>query len=317
MIIIKVLVFGGTGFIGERLINLLTKMQYEVVIMTRNVEKAKAKFGDNIQFCKWSNLFIKSCDELNNIDVIINLTGESIGSGRWTKTKKEEILNSRINATRAIVDAIENKVFKPKTLINASAVGYYGPQDDKKITEEHPSGQDFLADVCTAWEQEARKVEAFGLRVVIIRIGIVLGDSGGTLKQMALPYKFYLGGPIGSGKQWISWIHIDDLINIINTSINNEQIEGSVNATAPNPVTMNEFSKTLGKTLNKPSIFKVPTFIIRLILGEMSDIIINGQRVIPKKLIEAEYEYKYPILSKALKEIYSSSNPNNKKRKSN
>ncbi|MGD9677358.1 MAG: TIGR01777 family oxidoreductase [Vulcanibacillus sp.] len=303
MITIKILIFGGTGFIGERLIELLTIKQNEVVVMTRNIERAKAKFGDKVQACTWEKT-LAPCDELNNVDVVINLTGESIGSGRWTKAKKEEILNSRVRTTRAIVDAIERGVFQPKTLINASAVGYYGFQTVGQITEDHPAGDDFLANVCVIWEQEARKAEAFGLRVAILRTGVVLGSGGGALRQMALPYKFFLGGPIGSGKQWMSWIHIDDLINIIDNLINNEHIEGPVNATAPNPVTMNEFSKTLGEILGKPYIFNVPAFSMKLLLGEMADMLVNGQQVIPKKLIDTGYDFKYPILSKALKEIF-------------
>lgn len=316
MIIIKVLVFGGTGFIGEKLIDFLIKKQYEVVIVLRNIDKVKTNVRDKVQVCEWTDFQLLPCDQLNDVDVVINLIGESIGSGRWTKEKKEKILNSRIKATRAIVQAIENKIIDPKALINASAVGYYGPQLDELITEENPPGQDFLASVCIAWEQEARKVETYGVRLIILRFGIVLGRSGGTLKQMSLPYKFFVGGPIGSGRQWISWIHIDDLINIIDFSINNFEISGPVNVTTPNPVTMNEFSKTLGKALKKPSIFRVPAFAIRLVLGEMADLLVNGQRVIPKKLMDQNYEFVYPTLDKALREIYLRNDSNTEQRRS-
>jgi len=300
---IKVLIFGGTGFIGKRLIEELLQAGYDVVLMTRDREKAKNIFDDRVAISEWDkSLLIVPSPELENIDYIINLAGEMIGSYRWTESRKERILKSRVETTKAIVDAITYQVFSPQLLINASAIGFYGAQNDEELTENCPSGNDFLATVCQEWENEVFKAEELAMRTVTMRIGLVLGN-GGVLKQIVLPYRFFLGGPLGSGKQWLSWIHIDDLIGIIKYTLENDQISGPVNATAPNPVTMNKFSNTLGNVLNKPSKFRVPSGTLRLLLGEMADLLVNGQKVIPEKITEAGYKYKYPLLEKALKDL--------------
>lgn len=303
MIEIKVLIFGGTGFIGRKLVEELLANGYELVLMTRNKEKAKEIFGDKVALSEWDkSLLIIPSPELENIDYIINLAGETIGSYRWTNARKERIIQSRVETTRAIVEAIRNKVFSPKSLINVSAIGYYGANNEDELIESSPSGNDFLASVCQEWEREALKAEELDVRTVIIRIGLVLGN-GGVLKQMVMPYNFYLGGPLGNGEQWLSWIHIDDLTRIIRYTIEHEQLSGSVNATAPNPVTMSKFSHTLGIVLNKPSRFRIPTSVLRFLLGEMADLLVNGQKVIPEKITKAGYKFKYPLLEKALKDL--------------
>lgn len=271
--------------------------------MTRNKEKAKEIFGDKVALSEWDkSLLIIPSPELENVDYIINLAGETIGSYRWTNARKERILQSRVETTKAIVEAIRNKVFSPKLFINASAIGFYGANNDEELTESSPGGNDFLATVCQKWEHEALMAEELDVRTVTIRIGLVLGN-GGVLKQMVMPYRFSLGGPLGSGAQWLSWIHIDDLTGIIKYTMEHEQLCGPVNATAPNPVTMNKFSRTLGIVLNKPSRFKIPTSVLRFLLGEMADLLVNGQKVVPGKITEAGYRFKYPLLEKALKDL--------------
>lgn len=276
---------------------------YEIVLMTRDKGKARNIFDERVALSVWDkSLLIIPSPELENIDYIINLAGETIGSNRWSDARKERILKSRVDTTKAIVDAITHKVFNPRLLINASAIGYYGANNVEDLTESSPSGNDFLATVCQEWEHQAFNAEEFDVRTVTLRIGLVLGN-GGVLKQMVMPYKFFLGGPLGSGEQWLSWIHIDDLTGIIRYIIEHEQLSGPVNATAPNPVTMNKFSNTLGNILSKPSRFRISTSVLRFLLGEMADLLVNGQKVIPQKITEAGYRFKYPLLEKALKDI--------------
>lgn len=276
---------------------------YEIVLMTRDKGKARNIFDERVALSEWDkSLLIIPSPELENIDYIINLAGETIGSNRWSDARKERILKSRVDTTKAIVDAITHKVFNPRLLINASAIGYYGANNVEDLTESSPSGNDFIATVCQEWEHQAFNAEEFDVRTVTLRIGLVLGN-GGVLKQMVMPYKFFLGGPLGSGEQWLSWIHIDDLIGIIRYTIEHDQLSGPVNATAPNPVTMNKFSNTLGNILSKPSRFRISTSVLRFLLGEMADLLVNGQKVIPQKITEAGYRFKYPLLEKALKDI--------------
>jgi hypothetical protein len=241
---------------------------------------------------------------MSNIDAVVNLAGESIASGRWTKTRKERIMSSRTNITRALVQSMQNANPKPKVLISASAIGFYGPRIAEFVTEDAPPGTDFLADVCKAWEAEALKAEDMGVRVVLVRIGGVLESDGGALPKMIMPFKFFLGGPIGSGKQWFSWIHRDDITGIIKYALENELISGPVNLTAPEPVTNKEFSSALGRAISRPSWLPVPGFIIKITLGELGDILLTGQRVLPEKALKAGYKFKHPDVDEALRAIF-------------
>jgi uncharacterized protein (TIGR01777 family) len=306
---VKVLVLGGTGFVGKNLCRELLSLGYQLVLPVRNEARARSAFGKEVELILWTGAGaeLPADDRLKTAACIINLAGESIGEGRWTEKRKQRIIASRVDATGAIIRAIEKKILHPKLLINASAVGIYGPAGDESLTEDAPPGGDFLAHVCRAWENEAMKADSLGVRAVTVRIGVVLGN-GGALNRMVLPFKLFLGGLIGSGQQWLSWIHLDDLIEIIKFIIKEETISGPVNGTAPNPVKMGQFAAALGKVLGKPSWLPVPEPMLRLAMGEMAQMVLTGQRVIPKKLLAAGYAFKYPNLENALREILPSKN---------
>jgi hypothetical protein len=299
----NILITGGTGFIGSALQEELLNDGHNVVITTRRRDSV---WFEDRGVLKWAPPALIPSDIISSINAVINLAGEPIADGRWTEEKKERIRSSRIDTTRAVVQSIRNVKKPPRTLISASAVGYYGPHGDEVITEEIPPGSDFLADVCKAWEAEAMKAEDAGIRVVIVRIGLVLDKGGGLLSRMDKPFRFFMGGHIGTGKQWFSWIHRADLIGIMRYILEHEGVKGPVNATAPEPVTNDEFSRTLGKVLGRPSWVHAPAFAIRLALGEFGEMILTGQRVLPEKIMKAGYEFKYSRLEDALRAIYGS-----------
>ncbi|MEH2294343.1 thylakoid membrane protein ThyD [Nostoc sp.] len=305
----KVAITGSTGFVGSRLIQRLHQEGHKIVVLTRNTTFAQKVFPSeayaNLEIIaytpnasgSWQNV-IASCDG------VVNLAGEPIGEGRWTPERKQEILNSRKLGTQKIVEAIANANPKPSVLINASAIGYYGTSETATFDETSLSGNDFLAQVCQAWEAEARKVKDAGVRLVILRFGIALGN-GGALGKMIPPFKLFAGGPIGSGRQWFSWIHVDDLVNLILQALTKPEIEGVYNATAPNPVRMADLSQTLGRVMNRPSWLPVPAFAIEALLGDGAIVVLEGQQVIPKRTVETGFEYKYPNLQSALTQILS------------
>jgi uncharacterized protein (TIGR01777 family) len=242
---------------------------------------------------------------MSRFTTVVNLVGEPVAPARWTEEKKERILSSRVKSTRAFVDSMRSIAPRPKVLISASAIGYYGPHGDEYVTEDTPPASDFLADVCIQWEAEAMKAEEMGVRVVLIRIGGVLESDGGALPAMAIPFRFFVGGPIGQGKQWFSWIHRDDVVGMIHHALENKAVSGPLNATAPNPVTNREFSTALGRALHRPSCFTVPGFVVKLTLGELGSVMLTGQRVIPGKALKAGYRFKFSDVNDALKAIYS------------
>lgn len=293
----NVLITGGTGFIGGALSQELKSSGHSVLITTRLQTYSKEKLT-------WNLPALISSDTMSNIDAVVNLAGESIASGRWTKTRKERIMSSRTNITRALVQSMQNANPKPKVLISASAIGFYGPCGDEFVTEDAPPGTNFLADVCKAWEAEALKAEEMGVRVVLVRIGGVLESDGGALPKMIMPFKFFLGGPIGSGKQWFSWIHRDDITGIIKYALENKSISGPINLTAPDPVTNKEFSSAIGRAISRPSWLPVPGFIVKITLGELGDILLTGQRVLPEKALKAGYKFKHPDVDEALRAIF-------------
>ncbi|MEH2065757.1 MAG: TIGR01777 family oxidoreductase [Nostoc sp.] len=303
----KVAITGATGFVGSLLVQRLHGEGHKIVVLTRNTAFAQKVFPSeafpNVEIVaytpntsgSWQNV-ISSCDG------VINLAGEPIGEGRWTPERKQEILNSRKLGTQKIVEAIANANPKPSVLINASAIGYYGTSETATFDETSLSGNDFLAQVCQAWEAEARKVKDAGVRLVILRFGIALGN-GGALGKMIPPFKLFAGGPIGSGRQWFSWIHVDDLVNLIVEALTKPEIEGVYNATAPKPVRMADLSQALGQVMNRPSWLPVPAFAIEALLGDGAIVVLEGQQVIPKRTVETGFEYKYPNLQSALTEI--------------
>jgi uncharacterized protein len=303
----KVAITGATGFVGNLLVQRLHAEGYQIVVLTRNSAFAQkifpAKAFPNLEIVaytpnasgSWQSV-IASCDG------VVNLAGEPIAEERWTPERKQEILNSRKLGTQKIVEAIANANSKPTVLINASAIGYYGTSETAIFDETSLSGKDFLAQVCQAWEAEARTVKDAGVRLVILRFGIVLGN-GGVLGKMIPPFKLFAGGPIGSGRQWFSWIHLDDLVNLIVQALTKPEIEGVYNATAPNPVRMADLSQTLGEVMNRPSWLPVPAFAIEALLGDGAIVVLEGQQVMPKRTVETGFKYKYPNLQSALRQI--------------
>ncbi|SMB83409.1 hypothetical protein SAMN00017405_1036 [Desulfonispora thiosulfatigenes DSM 11270] len=303
----KVVVFGGTGLVGRKLIAYLLDNGHEVMIVSRNINKSKNIFSYEVSHIEWDYFTNLIPAGMEDADCIINLAGVSIADKRWNQKTKDAILKSRINATRAIVQSMKQKIINPKILINASAVGYYGDRGDEALTEESAPGDDFLANVCKKWEMEALEAQELGVRVVLIRTGIVLGD-GGVLDKITLPYKFFMGGTLGSGKQWFSWVQEDDLAKIYLYCLENESVSGPVNATSLEPLTMKELNKVLGNVLKKPSFLFIPGFLIRLVMGEMADVVLKGQRALPQKITRLGFEYKYPQIKKALEEIIQKKN---------
>ncbi len=295
----RLIVTGGSGFIGAPLCAALLEQGHALTLFTRTSPR-DPNTGTK-RWLHWTPGTLRDWDEaLDGADGIINLAGEPIAAKSWSNHQRRRIERSRIDATRSLIQACAKAKVKPKFLINASAVGYYGPHGDEVITEETPPGNDFLSMVCHQWEEEAMKAEALGLRVVRLRIGIVLGPGGGALKKMAEPFKYFVGGALGSGQQWMSWIHLEDLIRLIAVVIDNPQAHGPVNATAPNPVRNKEFSQALGKLLGRPSWLPVPGFALKLALGEMADMLLTGQRVVPAAAEKLGFQFRYPNLPEAL-----------------
>lgn len=299
----KVAITGATGFVGPRLVKKLRSQGHQPLILTRNQTTA-ARIFPNLEIVAytptesgaWQNA-IAGCD------AVVNLAGVPIAEHRWTSQRKEEIFNSRKLGTQKIVEAIAQANPKPTVLINTSAIGYYGTSETASFDETSPSGNDFLAKVCQTWEGEAIKVKEAGVRLVILRFGIVLGNGGGALGKMLPPFQMFAGGPIGTGKQWFSWIHIDDLVNLIVTALTRSDMEGVFNATAPNPVRMSEFCHTLGEVLHRPSWLPVPSFAIEALLGEGANVVLEGQEVLPKRTLNYGFQYQYPTAKQALTEI--------------
>ncbi len=301
----KIVIAGGTGFVGSALVSELLSHGHQVIILTR---KAPALMESNPRFVEWDNLDNLALieKELDGTDFIINLAGESINSGRWTAQRKTRILQSRLNATNAIIKLITHLKNKPKALINASAIGFYGTSEQAIFTENHTlAGSDFLASTVVGWEEAAKGAELLGVRTALCRFGVILAKDEGALPRMALPYKLFVGGTVASGKQWVSWIHIADVVKGILFVMNNEGLRGPINFTSPNPVKMGEFGKTLGKALRRPHWFGVPAIGLRILLGEMSSLVVQGQQVKPEKLLEHHYPFIYSDLAEALKNIYN------------
>ena len=287
----RVLVTGGTGFIGAALCHALTGAGHAVTVVTRDpAHIAAAAIG-------WERVSAA----VRETDALVNLAGEPLGSRRWSVRQKELIRQSRVLATRTLVDAIAGAEPRPRVLVNASAVGYYGPRDDEPLDESAGPGAGFLADVCRAWEQEALRAEDIGLRVARLRLGVVLAADGGALARMLPPFRAFVGGPIGSGRQWMSWIHRDDVTGIVVDALANDGYHGPVNATAPQPVTNRDFAKLLGRTLARPVWLPTPAFALRLALGEMAELLLSGQRVLPGIAERLAYQWRYPELSGALR----------------
>ena len=300
----RVVITGATGFIGRALCDKLHS-DYEIIALSRNAVRAQQSLGQLARVVQWDGKTLAGwAAQADGALAIINLAGENIASGRWTKSRKHRILWSRLDAAKAIVEAVKQADSKPKVIIQASAVGYYGSRRDEQLDENSPPGQGFPVNVCQEVESFEDKIDNLGVRFVAIRTGLVLGPNGGVLDKLAKPFRFYLGGCLGTGKQWLSWIGLDDEIAAIKFLMENEHLYGVFNLTAPQPVTMKEFSKVLGKVLKKPAWLSVPGFALRLALGEMADkLILSGQRVLPKRLLEAGFQFKHENVESALSAI--------------
>ncbi len=299
---LKIVACGVSGLIGKPLSAAILAKGYELVRLVRRKGPAISGARDR-EVWWWPPTLGDWVKEINGAHAVINLSGESIAGKRWTGSQKKELRASRLHATRAIVEAISQVKNKPKVLLNGSAVGFYGPRDASVIDESAEAGSDFLSELCREWEKEARKAEAFGVRTVNLRTGIVLSREGGALAKMLPPFQAFLGGPLGNGRQLFSWVHIDDEVGAILKALEDPALRGPVNLTSPHAVPMKEFAQTLGRVLGRPSVFPAPGFVLKLLLGEMSSLLLTGQNVYPRKLVEAGFAFRYPVLEAALRAL--------------
>lgn len=302
----KILLSGGTGFIGAPLRKTLLEEGHEIILLTRHPEKYSHEsprlepvlwYGDQPPFMS---------QEFKNVEAVIHLAGEGIMDNRWTTKQKEKLVNSRVQSTKSLVEFVLKEKLPVKVWLNASAIGYYGASDHQTLDETSPAGNDFLAEIGKAWEDATAPISQSraDIRLVLLRTGFVLEKDGGALSKMVPPFRFFAGGPLGSGKQWLSWIHLKDEIAAISFCLH-QNIYGPVNLTAPEPVTMKVFCQKLGETLHRPSWAQIPEFVLKFILGERAKAIISGQRVVPRKLEQTGFQFNYPRLDQALNAIFS------------
>lgn len=293
----RALVTGATGFIGRQLVTKLDRP----VVLTRDPARAKSVLGDGVVPFAWDpSAGPPPAEAFKGVDTVFHLAGENVGEGRWTKKRKAAIRESRIAGTRNLVAAIKSLAERPRVLVSASAVGFYGDRGDEVLDEKSPPGADFLADVCVAWETEAKVAAALGLRVVTPRLGVVLGP-GGALSKMLTPFKMGVGGRLGSGNQWMPWIHRDDVVGLMMFAATTPDASGPINAVSPAAVTNREFTKALGAALGRWTIFPMPGFMLRLVVGEFATVLLSSQRVTPQVATHLNYRYQHPDLADALR----------------
>ena len=293
----KILITGASGLIGKALQRSFSEKGYEMLLAGRG-EPTKA---NEIKWSVEDGFREEDLGRLEGLDAVVHLAGEGIAGLRWTEEKKKAIRDSRVKGTHNLVNTLAGLDQKPKVFISGSAMGFYGDRGDEIVTETSKVGDNFLADVAKEWEAESRRAEDSGIRTVLLRTAIVLSKDGGALATMLTPFKFGVGGVVGSGKQWMSWVSLDDVIGIINFALENENLRGAVNVASPNPVTNEEFTKTLGDVLYRPTFLPLPEFAVNLMFGEMGDtLLLNSTRVEPKRLKDAGYEFKFPELKSAI-----------------
>lgn len=295
----KILITGGTGFIGQTLCPELLAAGHTLTIYSRYPEKVNATLGDQVTPLD----SLQALSESDHFDAIFNLAGAPIFGGRWTDERKQLLLHSRIDITHDLVQFIARAKSKPDVFLSGSAIGIYGDQGDTILDETSIGHEDFGHQLCTEWEQEAEKAKQYGVRVCLLRTGLVVGKNGGFLQPMIPPFKLGLGGRLGNGKQWMPWIHIDDHVAICLELLNNTEREGSFNLTAPNPVTNKVFAQTLASTLHRPAFLPAPAWALKLLLGEMSELLLGSQRVMPKRMLNAGYQFKFTELAVALHQV--------------
>ncbi len=299
----KIVIAGATGFIGRSLVRQLSARGDAVVVLSRSGHVPPGIFPGTVRTVRWDGKRQGAWStELDGADAVVNLAGESIGGARWTVERKELLIRSRVDPTNALVQACLAAARPPSVFLNASAVGYYHHEGDSPVTEDEPAGTGFLCEVARQWESAARGVESRGVRLVIPRIGVVIGAGGGALQRMLLPFRLFLGGPLGPGTQWFPWVHVDDVVGAMIFMLDRTSLAGPVNVVAPEPVTMAGFATQLGEVLHRPSWLHVPAFVLRVILGEMAVLILGGRPVVPAKLMGSGYGFRRPRLDGALKD---------------
>lgn len=304
----SVLVTGGTGFVGRRLVERLLARGDRVTVLTRDAARARGRLPAGARCAGWTPERLGPwTEELAAVDAVVHLAGESVGQ-RWTPAVKDRIVKSRVDSTRALVEVLGKATHKPSVFVCASAVGYYGPRPgDERLDEGSEAGNDFLADVVKRWEEAARGADQHGVRSVQVRIGVVLGEGGGPLEKMMLPFKLFGGGPLGDGKQVVSWVHRDDVVGMMLLAIDDDRVKGPINAVSPNAVTNAELAEAIGAVMNRPSWIRTPAFALGLAMGEAATIATTGQRVYPARAVELGYEFQYARLIPALDEAISGS----------
>jgi uncharacterized protein (TIGR01777 family) len=304
----RIFLTGATGLIGRRIVRRLHERGDYPVILTRRPGYARELFGGNAEVVEGDPMRSGGwMDAVADSDAVLHLAGENVFARRWNAEFKKLLRDSRVLSTQHVVEALRRRPLRPdgqaKVLVNASAIGYYGPHGDEELTEDSSAGSDFLAQLCVEWEQAAQAAESAGVRVAWVRVGIVLDKEGGALAKLLTPFRLGVGGPVGSGRQWMSWIHYADLVSIFLLALDNAQARRALNGTAPNPVTNYEFSKTLGRVLHRPAVVPMPALALRIALGEAANLVTTGQRVLPKRALELGHSFQYPTLETALAQI--------------
>lgn len=301
----RIIVTGATGLVGKHLCTRLMADGYQVVIFSRSPQKARQTVPGAAAYVEWNAVNEQGnwINELSKAHGVVHLAGASIFGQRWTESYKARLRDSRIVSTRMLVDAMATLEVKPAVFVSGSAVGYYGSRDDTRLDETAAPGNDFLAKLSVDWEHEAARANTLGIRTVFVRTGIVLDADEGALPLMKMPFLFFMGGPIMPGTQWLSWVHVADEVGIIMLALENEQVHGPINATAPEPQMNRDFCATLGEVLGKPSWMPVPEFSLKMLLGEFADSLVTGQRAIPQKALDMGYQFQYPTAEEALRQL--------------
>ena len=299
----SIIITGGSGLVGRELTATLSYAGREVIVLSRFPDrvadlplKARAVAWDGRTPTGWGHL-------VNGADAVVNLAGANLAGSRWAAQRKQVLRDSRVQAGKAVVEAIRAASDKPKVVVQASAVGYYGPRGSEEVTETTPAGSDFQAELCKEWEASTAPVEEWGVRRVVARTGVVLSPDGGALPRMMAPFRFFVGGPLGDGKQWFPWIHFTDEVNALKYLIDNDTASGAYNLCSPGPVTNAEFSRTLAKRMRRPCWFAVPGFMLRLLYGQMADVLLKGQKQMPRRLQRSSFRFLYSTADAALKDI--------------
>jgi len=301
----RIIITGGTGLIGRALSANLAADGHQVILLSRSPDRVTG-LTKGVQAEGWDARTAEGWGHLaDGADAIVNLVGESLAAGRWTEERKRRIRDSRVNGGQAVVQAVETATNKPGVIIQSSGIGYYGPRGDEVITEQDSAGNDFLSQICIDWEASTAHVEEMGIRRPIIRSAVVFSADAFAFKRMVLPFKLFAGGPIGSGRQRLPWIHIADEVAAIRFLIEHPDASGPFNLSAPNPVTNAQFSRILGKVMGRPAFMRVPAFAMRLLFGEMATVLLDGQRAVPQRLLDLGFTFRFPEIENALRDLLS------------